>query len=135
MEPNLIDNFMKALIEKTLNKELIWNSFTDDTYFDGERASDLLGQDEFHQIYYFESYVLQKDDGRIFLVSEFNESGRDWKYNTEGFAIYIQPKPSQPLERILFDTPDVYRLKNAIELNIKTDVSPEVNDFLHRFFQ
>lgn len=131
MGSNLVDNFMNTLIEKTLKKEFIWESFSSDTTFDGELASDMLDQNEFHQVYYLESYVLQQNNGRVFLVSEVNESGRDEKFNTEGFAIYIQPGPSAPLERILFDTPAVYRLINAISLN--QDISPAVSDYLRRF--
>ncbi len=134
MASELIHEFVKSLIDRTLKKTLIWEQFSPDTLFDGIPASDLLSQCEFHQIYYSESYVLQQDDGRVFLVSELNESGRDERFNTEGFALYVQPAHGQPLERVLFDDPEIYQLINAISLS-EERLTQQTTDFLRRFLQ
>lgn len=106
--------FIELLIKQTTAGELEWLPLAEDTQIDGAPASDLLGQSEFHQIYYFESYYLPLQSGTVLLVSEFNESGRDSRFNTEGYHLYVKADVNAPVSSVLFDGPSLYRLHGAI---------------------
>lgn len=127
MDTNLISNFVNNLIQKTLSGEIKWRQIPEDMTVDDTTISDYLGQDEFHIIHYYESYFCAVNLGLIFLVSERNESGRDAEYS-EGYNLYLQPLPKQSLSSVMFDTTELYRLKNAIEL--KLDLTEDVVTFM-----
>lgn len=127
MDANFISDFVNHLIEKTLAGELKWHTLSENTQIDDTVASDYLSQDEFHMIHYHESYYCSAKLGLIFLVSERNESGRDGEIS-EGYNLYLQPLPKQPPSSVMFDTTELYRLKNAIELKI--DLTEDVVDFM-----
>lgn len=127
MDVNFISDFVNSLIGKTLSGEVKWRQLSESMQIDDTVISDYLGQDEFHIIHYYESYYCAIKLGLIFLVSERNESGRDGEIS-EGYNLYLQPLPKQPLSSVMFDTTELYRLKNAIELKI--DLTEDVVTFM-----
>ena len=109
MDVNFISDFVNSLIGKTLSGEVKWRQLSESMQIDDTVISDYLKL------------------GLIFLVSERNESGRDGEIS-EGYNLYLQPLPKQPLSSVMFDTTELYRLKNAIELKI--DLTEDVVTFM-----
>lgn len=131
MNGSLVSQFAESLIKKTLSSEIVWRPLTEDMSFGGEKISDLLGTCEFHTVHYFESYFCALSDGFVFLISEINESGRDSRFDTEGFNLYVQTSATDPLVSVMFDTAELYRLSNAIVS--KTEVPQKVAEFMKLF--
>lgn len=131
MNSSLVTNFVNNLIQKTLTGEIKWYPLSEKMQIDDSLISDYLNQDEFHIIRYFESYYCRIRLGYVFLVSERNENGRDSEYS-EGYNLYLQPSPRQPFSSVMFDTTELYRLKNAIELKI--DPTEDVVTFMKSIF-
>lgn len=131
MSTNISNEFANTLIKKTLSEEINWKPITDGLKINGEPITDLLGTCEFHTVYFWESYFCDLHPGRAFLVSELNESGRDGRFDTEGFNLYIQTADGKPLVSILFDTAELYRLKNAIDS--KADLPQDAVSFMKSF--
>lgn len=127
MNSSLVTNFVNSLIQKTLTGEIKWSPLSEKMQIDDSLISDYLDQDEFHIIHYFESYYCRIRLGYAFLVSERNENGLNSEYS-EGYNLYLQPSPRQPFSSVMFDTTELYRLKNAIELKI--DPSEDVVTFM-----
>lgn len=107
-------NFVRMLVDKTAAKELSWSALSADTAIDGQPASDVLGQCEFHEIDYAGSYLLQQEAATVMLVSERNLSGRDSRFDSAGHGLYVKPNADTPATCIQFNTDDVNRLKAAI---------------------
>lgn len=131
MNANIANDFANSLIRKTLSDEIKWKPLTQEANIGGEPITDLLGTCEFHTVQFFESYFCSLHPGHVFLVSEINESGRDSRFDTEGFNLYIQIADGNPLVSILFDTAELYRLKNAIES--KSDLPQDAVTFMKSF--
>lgn len=131
MNANIVNEFANSLIKKTLSDEIKWQPLTDGTNIGGESITDLLGTCEFHTVSFYESHFCNLHPGHVFLVSEVNESGRDSRFDTEGFNLYIQTADGQPLVSILFDTSELYRLKNAIDS--KADLPQDAVAFMKSF--
>ena len=127
MNSSLVTNFVNSLIQKTLTGEIKWSPLSEKMQIADSLISDYLDQDEFHIIHYFESYYCRIRLGYAFLVSERNENGLNSEYS-EGYNLYLQPSPRQPFSSVMFDTTELYRLKNAIELKI--DPSEDVVTFM-----
>lgn len=127
MNSNFVANFVNNLIKKTLSGDVIWNPLAQFSKLYRISLSDLFSQDEFHTIRTYESYYCRAGQGTIFLVSERDESGRDGEIS-EGYNLYIKPNSEQPISSVVFDTSELYRLKNAIEL--KSDLTEDVVDFM-----
>lgn len=132
MDSNFVVEFVNNLIKKTLSGDIKWRSLETVSAIDDTPISDCLSQDEFHTIYYYESYFCAVKQGLVFLVSEKNESGRDGSVS-EGYNLYLQPRRGQPLSSVAFDISELYRLKNAIELKI--DLTEDVVDFMKSFLE
>lgn len=133
MNSNIANEFANSLIRKTLSGEIKWQPLTDGVNIGGESIANLLGICEFHTVSYFESHFCELDSGHVFLVSEFNESGRNSKFNTEGFNLYIQTADRKQLVSILFDAAELYRLKNAIDS--RADLPQDVVAFMKSFLE
>jgi len=133
MNTNIANEFANSLIKKTLSDEITWLPLTDGVNIGGELITDLLGTCEFHTVSFFESYYCDLHPGHAFLVSEINESGRDSRFDTEGFNLYIQTSDGSPLVSILFDTAELYRLKNAIDS--KADLPQDAVAFMKSFLE
>lgn len=131
MSTNMANEFANSLIRKTLSDKIKWQPLTDGVNIGGEPITDLLGACEFHTVHFFESYFCSLHPGHVFLVSEINESGRDSRFDTEGFNLYIQTADGNPLVSILFDTAELYRLKNAIDS--KADLPQDAVAFIKSF--
>jgi hypothetical protein len=131
MKTDLSNKFVDSLIKKTLAGEIKWNLLPDQLKIGGEAITDLLGTCEFHKVYFFESYFCTLSPGHVFLVSELNESGRDSKYDTEGYNLYLQVADGDPLVSVMFDTSDLYRLQNAIVA--KLDIPQKTIEFMREF--
>ena len=131
MNANIATEFANSLIRKTLSDEIKWQPLTDVMNVGGEPITDLLGICEFHTVSFFESHFCALHPGHVFLVSEINESGRDSRFDTEGFNLYIQTADGNPLVSILFDTAELYRLKNAIDS--KADLPQDAVAFMKSF--
>ena len=131
MNANIAIEFANSLIKKTLSDEIKWQPLTDGVSIGGVPITDLLGTCEFHTVSFFESYFCALHPGHVFLVSEINESGRDSRFDTEGFNLYIQTANGTPLVSILFDSAELYRLKNAIDS--KVDVPQDAVAFMKSF--
>ena len=127
MNSNFVADFVNNLIKKTLSGDVIWNPLAQFSKIYRISLSDLFSQDEFHTICTYESYYCRAGRGTIFLVSERDESGRDGEIS-EGYNLYIQPNSEQSISSVVFDTSELYRLKNAIEL--KSDLTEDVVDFM-----
>lgn len=132
MNSNFVANFVNDLIKKTLSGQIIWGRLVQFTGAHHISISNLFPQDEFHTIRVFESYYCRAGQGIIFLVSERDESGRDGEIS-EGYNLYIKPSSEQPISSVVFDTSELYRLKNAIEL--KSDLTEDVVDFMKSFME
>lgn len=131
MNTNIANEFANSLIKRTLSDEIKWHSLSAGVNIGGEPITDLLGIDEFHTISFFESHFCDLHPGYAFLVSEKNESGRDNKFDVEGFNLYIQISDGSPLVSVLFDTAELYRLKNAIDS--KVDLPQDAVAFMKSF--
>lgn len=127
MDSSLVTDFVNNLIEKTLAGQIKWYPLFENMKIDDSLISDYLDQDEFHIIHYFESYYCRIRLGFAFLVSERNENGLNSEYS-EGYNLYLQPSSGQPFSSVMFDTTELYRLKNAIELKI--DPTEDVVTFM-----
>lgn len=132
MNTNIATDFANSLIRKTLSDKIKWQPLTDKVSIGGEPITDLLGTCEFHTVSFFESHFCDLHPGHVFLVNEINESGRDSRFDTEGFNLYIQTAGGNPLVSILFDTAELYRLKNAIDskANLPQDAVAFMKSFL-----
>lgn len=133
MNTNIASEFANSLIKKTLSDEIKWFPLTDELKIGGEPITDLLGMDEFHSIYFWESHYCNLNSGHVFLVSELNESGRDSKFDTEGFNLYLQTSDDESLVSVMFDTAELYRLKNAIDS--KSDLPQATVEFMKNFME
>ena len=131
MHTDIASDFANSLIRKTLSNEIKWQPLTDSINIAGEPITDLLGTCEFHTVHFWESHYCALHPGYAFLVSEINESGRDGRFDTEGFNLYIQIGDGRPLVSILFDTAELYRLKNAIDS--KADIPQDAVNFMKSF--
>lgn len=132
MAANLPTEFVNKLIKDTLAEKINWKPLADSMSIGEDPITDLLSIDEFHTVHFWESYYCKLKSGYVFLVSEINESGRDGSI-TEGYSLYLQTLTERFLVPIMFDTVEVYRLKNAIET--KVDISPEVVEFMKSFLE
>ena len=132
MTANLPTEFVNKLIKDTLAEKINWKPLADSMSIGEDPITDLLSIDEFHTVHFWESYYCKLKSGYVFLVSEINESGRDGSI-TEGYSLYLQTLTERFLVPIMFDTVEVYRLKNAIET--KVDISPEVVEFMKSFLK
>ena len=132
MTANLPTEFVNKLIKDTLAEKINWKPLADSMSIGDDPITDLLSIDEFHTVHFWESYYCKLKSGYVFLVSEINESGRDGSI-TEGYSLYLQTLTERFLVPIMFDTVEVYRLKNAIET--KVDISPEVVEFMKSFLE
>lgn len=132
MTANLPTEFVNKLIKDTLAEKINWKPLADSMSIGEDPITDLLSIDEFHTVHFWESYYCKLKSGYVFLVSEINESGRDGSI-TEGYSLYLQTLTERFLVPIMFDTVEVYRLKNAIET--KVDISPEVVEFMKSFLE
>lgn len=132
MNSNFIADFVNNLIKKTLSGEMIWRPLREFVKISCIPLGDLFSQDEFHTVHTYESYYCRAGQGIIFLVSERDESGRDGEIS-EGYNLYIKPSSEQPISSVVFDTSELYRLKNAIEL--KSDLTEDVVDFIKSFME
>lgn len=132
MIANLPTEFVNKLIKDTLAEKVNWKPLADSISIGEDPITDLLSIDEFHTVHFWESYYCKLKRGYVFLVSEVNESGRDGSI-TEGYSLYLQTLTERFLVPIMFDTVEVYRLKNAIETKI--DISPEVVEFMKSFLE
>ncbi len=133
MDSNVASEFANVLIAKTLAQEIRWHSLINVSNLDGNRISDVLCLDEFHSISLCDSYFCNLNPGYVFLVDEVNESGKDSRLNTEGFNLYLQISSEKPAISILFDTSELYRLKNAIDS--KTSLPMETVEFMVHFLK
>lgn len=131
MNTNIATDFANSLIRKTLSDKIKWQPLTDKVSIGGEPITDLLGTCEFHTVSFFESHFCDLHPGHVFLVSEINESGRNSRFDTEGFNLYIQTAAGNPLVSILFDSAELYRLKNAIDS--KADLPQDAVAFMKSF--
>lgn len=132
MTANLPTEFVNKLIKDTLAEKINWKPLADSMSIGEDPITDLLSIDEFHTVHFWESYYCKLKSGYVFLVSEINESGRDGSI-AEGYSLYLQTLTERFLVPIMFDTVEVYRLKNAIET--KVDISPEVVEFMKSFLE
>lgn len=132
MNSNFVADFVNNLIKKTLSGDIKWSSLEYAVMIDNIPVDNFFSLDEFHTICYYESYFCMLNQGKIFLISERNESGRDGEVS-EGYNLYIQPGLRQPISSVMFDTSELYRLKNAIEL--KSDLTEDVVDFMKSFME
>ncbi len=133
MSTNIASEFANSLIKKTLSDEIKWKPLTEGLKIDGESIAILLGTCEFHTVDYFQSHFCDLHPGYAFLVSELNESGLDSRLDTEGYNLYLQTSPGEELVSILFDTAELYRLKNAIVS--KTDLPQAAVEFMKDFLE
>lgn len=62
------------------------------------------------------------------LVSELNESGRDSRFDSEGFNLYVQTSPNEPPVSVMFDAIELYCLSNAI--GSKATLPQQVVEFM-----
>lgn len=131
MTSNLVTDFVNDLIKKTLSEDIEWQSLNNVVAINGTPIDLYFSLDEFHTVNFFESYYCATK-GMIFLISERTESGRDGKVS-EGYNLYIRLDPMKPLSSVVFDTSELYRLKNAIEL--KSDLTKDVVDFMKSFME
>ena len=132
MTANLPTEFVNKLIKDTLAEKINWKPLADSMSIGEDPITDLLSIDEFHTVHFWESYYCKLKSGYVVVVSEINESGRDGSI-TEGYSLYLQTLTERFLVPIMFDTVEVYRLKNAIET--KVDISPEVVEFMKSFLE
>lgn len=133
MNANIANEFANSLIRKTLSGAIKWQPLTDGTNIGGEPITILLGICEFHTVNFYESYFCNLHSGHVFFISEINESGRDSRFNTEGFNLYVQTADGNPLVSILFDTVELYRLKNAIDS--RSDLPQDTIAFMKSFLE
>lgn len=128
MSENLVSKFAECLIRKTLASEVKWCSLEENLILNGERITDLLNVCEFHTIHYFESYFCALLDGFVFLVNELNESARDSRFDSEGLNLYVQISSGELPVSVMFDSIELYRLKNAIESH--AELPQQVAEFM-----
>lgn len=114
MNEKLSFKFVESLIKKTISSEILWQPLSEDMLINGERAAIVLGQCEFHMINFIDSYVCSLQGGYVFLVDERNESGRDSRFDTEGYNLYVQTPADEFPTSVMFDEAELYRLSNAI---------------------
>lgn len=135
MDSNTVTTFINKLISQTIDRKIKWLPFESETVLDGYPMNSWLDANEFHTIFYYDSYYCEIENGRVFLVNELNESGRSSKDDVEGYNLYLQPKKEAQLVSVAFDTPEIYRLKNAIFSSQERNLSRDIIDFMDNFNQ
>lgn len=122
----LVEKFIESLIQETITGMRKWKhlprkqSGANNNQIIYETA---FFEDEWHRILYEDSFELHFETGFFFLVHERSESGRDGTVFDE-YNLYIQSDVGTEPIMVANDTPEVYRLRNAIG-NIKKDTLPD----------
>lgn len=135
MKQTLINSFMNTLITETLNGHRTWDPIypqTDNLSEKNEPLYFLLFENEYHKVFYEDSYSLPFQEGFFYFVHEWTESGRDGT-TFDGYNLYVQPNLESKITLLLHDSSELYRLKNAI---LEKDRLPEdVEHFISNFLE
>lgn len=135
MKQKLINDFANALISETLSGHRAWNPISpqpDGLAEKNESLYFLLFENEYHKVFYEDSYSLPFQEGFFYFVHEWTESGRDGTI-FDGYNLYVQPNLESKITLLLHDSPELYRLKNAI---LEKDRLPEdVERFICNFLE
>lgn len=125
-DKELICQFIDALAKETVKKLRSWKHLSRNRAENEKNQiifETVFWEDEWHRILYDDSFQLPFEKGYFFLVHEWNESARDGTI-TDEFNLYIQSDVGTEPVMVANDTPEVYRLRNAIG-DLKADILPE----------
>ena len=127
MTNELIETFINALIEKTVNFSLNW-----ETIALRMNGADLISPNfyhEFHGAYYDKSYLVHCSQGEIILMNEWSESGESgaMAYN---YAMYLRADNHAEAHLLTTsdETPILDKLFNTIYYNYEPAPSSKVTE-------
>ena len=103
--------FADSLINKTKKSELKWRVLIESVL---NNLPNNLIENEFFKISYDKSYYTKTQQGTIYLIYEWFESGRDGIVS-EGFGLYVQYLSENRVYKIDCSESILYRLRNLIE--------------------
>lgn len=133
MNQSLAQTLVDRLVSETLDNSRTWEPLcppTESLEETNQNLFMLLIQEEFRKIDFDHAFQLRFQEGFFFLLYERCDSGRDTT-KFSGYKLYAQPSVGSPVTLLVTDTPDLYRLKNAIEE--KERLSPAVDAFIQEF--
>lgn len=131
-----IQQCIDTLIRETIDGARRWHSLKHVDYENLVQQNlglaNLLVENEWHYIRYEDSYELPFMQGFFYLIHEWSESGRDGT-TFDGYNLYVQPTTQSKVTLLLCDTPELYRLKNAI--HDKNALPHDVEEFIRAFLE
>ena len=122
---DLYDEFVQRLIVETQSRSRHWYPIQPVTEEDvNENLYYTLFEDEWHRIDYKTSYYLSFMNGFIYLVDEWEGSGRDGT-TFDGYNLYVQPTTADELTLVMSNTKELDVLIDAISADRQPNKAAE----------